>query len=485
MYRKAVVAVVVCLMLCAVPNEAAGGESLTGTMIVNWADPAPGVYKVAPPSYTLADDDGVAHSVRVEPFLVAAAGGPHRINNQRVRLQVVQSGDPQRATVQLLEFIGAKRAPTDVSGSQPWVSLMCKFSDVAAEPQDLDFFVGMFDNSPGRLDHYWRKVSYDVINVVGSTAAGWVTLPKVQSDYIAVPGQGCLDGNPDNDADLGLLFADCTAAADELIDFSNGGSPYVGINLMFNSDLDGCAWGGGWPAELDEVEKIWRTTWEPPWGYGNVGVMSHEMGHGFGLPHSNNWDNDGSPYDNSWDVMSDAHGWTGFDSTYGRLGKHTIAYHKADILGWILPEEIFIPEDDTREAVSIDYLALEATTNYRMARIPIPDSTRYYTVEARGWTDLYDAHLPGEAIIVHEIDSRSEPAWAYDVDPVPGDDSSGEGTMWRVGETFIDTQAGISVHVASKTAQGFGVVISVGAWDNIFADGFEGGDTTAWSNTVN
>ena len=45
------------------------------------------------------------------------------------------------------------------------------------------------------------------------------------------------------------------------------------------------------------------TTWEPPWGYADISVIAHEMGHGFGLPHSTaiDWT---SVYDNAWDVMS-------------------------------------------------------------------------------------------------------------------------------------------------------------------------------------
>ncbi len=476
-------AIVTLFLLTTLPTSAGSPDVYTGILTVTWGDPIQGEEGIPPTVFHLTEDSGATHRLQIDPALIQLAGGLQRLLGQRVRVTTTTDGTTR--TVILLERLGGTETITSVTGSQPWVSVMCKFPDVADEPRNLAFFQNMFDNSAGRLDHYWREVSYDTIDIVGSTAAGWVSLPNNQNQYIPVPGEGCLDGDNTNDADLGALFADCTAAADHLIDFSTGGNPYVGINLMFNSDLDGCAWGGGHYAALDGVSKVWRTTWEPPWGYSNVSVMAHEMGHGFGLPHSNNWDADGWPYDNSWDVMSDAWDWAGSDATYGTIGKHTIAYPKADILGWIPAAKIFEPDPDSTTTIVIDDLALATTPNYRMARVEIPGSSRYYTIEARGWTGIYDANLPGEAVIIHEIyTGRSEPAWAYDAAETPGDDSSGEGTMWRVGETFTDPAAEISISIDSQTPDGFEITIGVGAWGLLFSDDFEDGDTGAWSVAV-
>jgi len=60
--------------------------------------------------------------------------------------------------------------PDSVIGSQPWVSVMCKFSDVSAEPKGLTYFTNMYANSYPGLDHYWREVSYNKVNLAGSTA---------------------------------------------------------------------------------------------------------------------------------------------------------------------------------------------------------------------------------------------------------------------------------------------------------------------------
>ena len=107
--------------------------------------------------------------------------------------------------------------------------------------------------------------------------------------------------------------------------------------------------------------------------------------------------------------------------------------------------------------ITLEQLALPATGNYKMAKIPIGgSSTHFYTVEARRLVG-YDIKLPGAAVIIHEVDTtREEPAHV-----VGGDGSAG--AMWVVGETFTDTPNKISVTVLSATATGFQVSISLNA----------------------
>lgn len=329
-----------------------------------------------------------------------------------------------------------------VIGSQPWVSILCKFSDKSAEPKNLNFFLGMLDSSSPGLDHYWRQVSYNQVNLVGSTAIGWYNLPQPHSYYV---NNGQLNHN--------RAAQDCTGVADPYINFAN----FVGINLMFNHELDGYAWGGGHYMTLDGVSKVWQVTWEPPWGYADITVIAHEMGHGFGLPHSSG--KYGQTYDNRWDVMSD--GWTDCSNsthvTYGCLGQHTISYHK-DLLGWIDPSQKYVHTGGTN-TITLEQLALPQTSNYKMAQISIGgSSTRFYTVEVRRKTG-YDVKLPGQAVIIHEVDtSRNIPAHVIDAD---GNGNTGDaGAMWVVGETFSDSANGISVSVLSSTSSGFQISIT-------------------------
>jgi hypothetical protein len=203
------------------------------------------------------------------------------------------------------------------------------------------------------------------------------------------------------------------------------------------------------------------------------------MGHGFGLPHSNNADGDGSPYDNPWDVMSDSWNYALSDGTYGTLGKHTISYHK-DFLGWIPPEHRLVVAEDGLYTVTLDNLEIMTTTNYRMIKIMAPSEPWFYTVEVREW-EGYDGELPGNAVIIHEVDtSRGQPAWL--VDPDDPSDGADEGAMWRVGECFDDAANEIEVCVDTATSDGFQVTVSYGDTGCIFTDGFESGTTDSWSS---
>lgn len=329
-----------------------------------------------------------------------------------------------------------------VSGSQPWVSIMCKFSDYSQEPKNLAYFQGMYASSWPGLNHYWQEVSYNTVNVLGSTAVGWFTLPQPRSYYVY-----------NNALDFGRAANDCTGVANASVNFST----FIGINLMFNADLDGYAWGGGHYMTLDGITKVWRMTWEPPWGYSAITVIAHEMGHGFGLPHSSG--PYGQTYDNRWDVMSDT--WTDCnnskDPTYGCLGQHTIAYHK-DILGWIPAGQKFNAGSGT-SMITLEQLAVPQSGNYKMAKIPIGgSSTHFYTVEVRRKTG-YDVKLPGQAVIIHDVDTtRSRPA--YIVDPDNNGNTGDAGAMWLAGETFSNSAFGISITINAATSTGFQVTIA-------------------------
>lgn len=472
--RRAILIATLSLLLS--PWGAAASEPaapLEGWLSILWGDGPDGEFHR---KLILTDDAG--ENIRLSMSEDLLRGGVFRWNGQRVKVYpAAQEAMPEGGELRVaaIQLVGEEKLLKMVTGSEPWISILCKFADIGAEPADLAFFQGMYDNTPGRLDHYWREVSADMVDVVGSTAVDWVTLPGDQSDYAPTPGSG-------TNADLSAIFNDCTALVDPMVDFSGGGTPFAGINIMVNGLLDCCAWGGSRFATLDGITKSWRTTWNPPWAFSDEAVIAHEMGHGFGLPHANNFDGDGNPYDSPWDVMSSATGYTTNDPTYGSLGKHVNAYHK-DSLGWFPEARRFEAPPDSSTSIELDHTALAGATNYQIAVIPIDDD-RWYTVEARLQSGDYDAAVPGDAVIIHEVDlGRSEPSWAVDAADPPADYGDNPGTMWLPGETFTNAEDGVSIAVDYATATGFGVTITFEPIV-VFADGFESGDTTRWSNEV-
>ena len=430
--------------------------SQSGWFSIIWGDSLNGASQT---TYTMTDASGKTSLLRLDERLAQSLGGMLQLNRKYVSVQGSWAAPlSAQAASTVIDVTAITLASSTgkqglgsvsseaVTGSKPWISIMCKFSDIASEPNTLAFFQGMYASTKPGLDDYWRELSYGTINVLGSNAAGWYTLPHPEIYY-----------NPTDTSDgtnLDLLASDCTATADASVDFS----PYSGINMMFNSDFDnGWAWGGGAYLTLDGASKFWRTTWEPPWSYANISVIEHEMGHGFGLPHSSG--NYGQTYDNAWDVMSKDRYNCGAatDGTYGCMAQHTISYH-LDILGWIPSGQKFTAGENTNTTITLEQLALPQTSNYKMVQIPINgSSTHFYSVEARRLAG-YDVKLPGNAVVIHEVDTtRGIPA--HVIDPDGNGDTGDAGAMWTVGETFSDTTYGISVTVVSATASGFQVTI--------------------------
>src|SRR5215217_4929019 len=404
------------------------------------------------PTYYLVDNNGTSFLLDLDENLTKEQGGPLKLD----RKEVVVNGilDPLTNTIKILAIelvnppqVGAP-PPTQShllgahhSGPQRWAVILCRFGDATGvTPQPTTYY----QNEMGFLDGYWGQLSYNIINLGGSQVFGWYNLPNPRSTYIPAGGS----------ADLASLANDCTAAADPDINFPD----YMGIMLAFNQDLDCCSWGGGFTMNRDGVLRTYSMTWMATWGWGNAFVMGHEMGHGFGLPHSHG--PYGATYDSRWDVMSSWPTCSPPHPDFGCVGVHTIGFHK-DALGWISSAQRYVATTAPDQSVLIERLALPTTSDFLVAQIPVGGSTtNFYTVEARKLVG-FDDQIPGNAIVIHKVDTTlGTPAQVVDVDAVPDTDPNDDGAMWVPGEIFRDTANNIAVAVVEETATGFRIIIN-------------------------
>ncbi len=368
--------------------------------------------------------------------------------------------------IELAGSAAVQTAGMPATGAQPWINLLCQFSDNNTAPYTPAQYQSLFSSTYPGLDHYWRQISYDQINLTGTAVVSrWYVLPLPRAGYIPSSGP----------ANLELLFNDCTAAADADVNFTQ----YTGINLMFNDWLDCCAWGGEQTATLDGLTKTWSVTWLPPWSQ-TFTYLAHEMGHGFGLLHSSgpsaNPPSGTAIYISQWDVMSKSQGSCQVkDKNFGCLPPGTIA-HQLELAGWMPENRIATVQPGQIVTLTLDRLRQPpSSTGYLMAKIPIGDiSGHHYTVEARfrllGHSN-YDQNIPASTIVIHDVlpgrggwpGTNTGPALVVVANPfagTPAEVVNGEEARWKQGEVFYDEANDIRIQVTGQNADTFTLSIA-------------------------
>jgi hypothetical protein len=309
----------------------------------------------------------------------------------------------------------------------PWAIVLCRFNDVPTEPQPVGYYRDLFaENGTGGVCDYWRTVSCGALDLTGSRVFGWFQMNHASSEL----GQLVFPGDRRRLVQWGIDTAQANG-----VDLR----PFRGLLVVQNFGVDhGAADNGiliahGNPSACE------------------YGFICHEMGHGFGLPHS--WSaNPDTVYGDGWDVMSFATTTFQFPIAFdGTQGAATVGLNARNLeaLGAIPPGRTWTPPaPNFSSTVILDPLnqPLLGSRGDFVAKIP-PSATSparpsqsTYTVEFRrkaGW----DQAIPQDAVSIREVRSDGN---SY-LQP-------GMGGQFVVGQQFVTPDPKVVVSVTALDA---------------------------------
>lgn len=198
-------------------SQQANAETLSGTLHIVWGDPRPNSDLETKPGFVLDDGRGPSEELLLDDQVAKPLGGPLALNGERVvvegtrveedhvRVQSIRLASPEGPSA------SAAEGPDPVTGSQPWVTIGCRFGDsTGVTPQSQSWFQTQMGGTEPGFDHFWRELSYNSMNLAGSQAVAWYNLPQPRSFYLSDP-QTHFSGHTLN---WDLIARDCTAAAD-------------------------------------------------------------------------------------------------------------------------------------------------------------------------------------------------------------------------------------------------------------------------------
>ncbi|MBI5267092.1 MAG: M6 family metalloprotease domain-containing protein [candidate division Zixibacteria bacterium] len=303
------------------------------------------------------------------------------------------------------------------------LALLVKFSDHPSQVAPSFFDSLVFDSSGGStVKKYFNEISntqIDLATVNLPSAVGWTTLDSSYAYY--VNGQyGTGLTYPRNSQGLVEALVDKVNPSVDFSNYDNDGNGFVDVLLVIHSgtgaEVSGNAadiWSHKWSLQTPRLKDgVYISTytvqpefWSTP-GDMTIGVYSHELCHGFGLPdlydtYSGNGDSRGL---GRWCIM--AYGcWNG-PSNLGESPSHPSAWSRIH-MGLATPVNV------TSNTSAQTITPVESGGSIYRLWPGGAASGEYFLIENRRQT-LYDSYLPGQGLLIYHVDSiakNNDSAW--------------------------------------------------------------------------
>jgi len=295
-----------------------------------------------------------------------------------------------------------------VSGTFNVLAILVDFSDNTAVVPTTDFDSVLFDSNGITVKNYYSDISYgslDLVTLDLPSSLGWNRAPQTYA-YYANNANG-VGSYPQNSQ---KLVEDLVDAVDGAVDFSsydNDNNSFVDVLIVMHagqgaevSGLNSDIWSHKWgisPKMTNDGVYVSSYTIQPEYistpGDLTIGVISHELAHGFGLPDLYDTDYSSNGI-GRWGIMAFG-SWLGPSNKGGRpaapcawsrleMGFNTATNVSSNVNGQVI--------NDVKSSGQIFRL----WTSGNMGN-------EYFLIENRQKTG-YDTYLPGSGLLVWHID---------------------------------------------------------------------------------
>ncbi len=455
-------------------------ETLTGRYFIRWLCEGEDLSSDAmfERAELIDDFDSKPKILDIDLDYLEQYGGKYALDGKRVTITGFKdTSDPAQVRVSVTSIAlapGETLEPSVASGNFRMVVLLVHFqgtttpdlNPISHYKQEIDSVVP--NTYPG-LDHYYRQVSANAVNLANSDVFGWYTLPFPRSHYLS--GQTLMQSTLTEDAvakanqvNPSIFFpqytAICVVTSDRAGGFNLTGSVELPADLPSPPT---------YPNSMKRYHEIYLL---PP---ATIEAWAHEIGHAMGMRHSGSMfldhENDGQT-DSQYDVMSGFGACTTVNPQFGCPPVEPIADNKARA-GFLPASRLYTAAwNSVSPPIWIERLGNPSppspTTQYLWAKIPVggsPNTTTFYTVEARRFTgtNTYENQLPGEGVIIHLSRLGGTPR-VVDAD-TDNTVSNDPGSRWIPGEVYSDCTPNnqVRIEVLTAGATGYQVRISTGS----------------------